>query len=350
MFVNARFLTQKLTGVQRYASEICKILKEKDPSIRFVAPKNIVEEELANDLDAVVYGKLTGHAWEQFELPLFLRSQGSPLLLCLCNTAPIIYGNKIVTIHDVVFEHFPNAVSFKFRALYRFLIPRIIKTSKALTTVSEFSKNDISRKYDLHGKDILVIYNSVNRKLSRNSDEKENVILSVGSLQPYKNINTLVDAFILYKKLYPSELSLKLVGGKNTKVFSSAGALQKIEGRKDIYFTGYLTDEDLFEAYSKARCFVFPSFFEGFGIPPLEAMSCSCPVLASDSASIPEICGDAALYFDPESTEDLVRKLELFFGDETLKGSLVGKGILNLERFSWEKSACQLLDAVRLYR
>ena len=148
--VNSRFLTQNITGVQRFAIEISKQLKKLlNSKIQFVAPKNIIHKDLAEELDVKVIGYNTGHLWEQIDLPLYLSSIGKPLLLNLSNTAPLFYKNKIVTIHDVAFKRFPQTYSFKFRMFYNLLIPIILKNSKHILTVSEFSKNEINKIYGI---------------------------------------------------------------------------------------------------------------------------------------------------------------------------------------------------------
>ncbi|MGK5054307.1 glycosyltransferase family 4 protein [Janthinobacterium sp. RB2P8] len=342
VFVNARFLTQSITGVQRYALEICRILKKIDSSIRFVAPNNIIHPALAEELGVEVIGRFTGHLWEQLELPIFLKRNGSPLLFSLATTAPIFYKRKIVTIHDLAFLHFPDAHSWKFRCFYRFLIPRVLRSSLHITTVSEFSKNDISIKYNIRRDNISVIYNasSFDQNPNENFAVKNNVILAVGSVQAYKNIETLVAAFNIFKTQVEPGYVLKLVGGLNKNVFKDVtfGEIIKKQG-DDVKLTGYLTDTELHELYRSSKCFVFPSLFEGFGIPPLEAMACGCPVIASNATSIPEVCKDGALYFDPYNIKDLSEKMISLVNNDILQKKLIERGLENIQRFSWNKSA-----------
>lgn len=351
IFLNARFLTQPITGVQRYAIEISRILKKLHPEIQFVAPRNILHQDLADELGARIVGKNVGHIWEQIDLPLHLRSRGKPLLISLGTTAPIFYDRKVVTVHDLAFLHFPEVVSWKFRTFYKFLIPRVLKSSLHLTTVSEFSKNDFCSSYGVPRDHISVVPNASSFFLGKNVDvgNKEKVIIAVGSIQPNKNIEALVTAFALFKQRNPSDYVLKLVGGLDKRVFQDTKLLSMIRSRTDIELTGYLSDADLLSLYSSSTCFVFPSLFEGFGIPPLEAMACGCPVIASTAASIPEVCGDAALYINPHQIDDIAEKIAYLVNDQLLQESLILKGYENIKRFTWDKCGNEFWGIVKKY-
>lgn len=346
IFVNARFLTQSITGVQRYAIEISRILKELDPTIRFIAPSNINNSEIAKELGVETVGSLKGHLWEQIDLPIFLKKQGNPLLLSLGTTAPIFYKRKIVTVHDLAYIHFPDAVSWKFRLYYGFLVPKVLRSSLHITSVSNFSKNDICNVYNIPAEKISVVYNasSFDSNTTNSSISEKKFILAVGSIQPYKNIEALVFAFDIFNKRMGNEYVLKLVGGMNKNVFKDTSLMQTIEKNAAVQFTGYLMDAELLALYGSASCFVFPSLFEGFGIPPLEAMACGCPVIASTAASIPEVCQMAALYCDPCNIEDIAEKIFQLVNDDELKSKLVDFGYENIKRFSWRKSAQDLYE------
>lgn len=161
--VNSRFLTQQITGVQRFAIEISLRLKEilKD-DVFFVSPNNIIQYDIAEKLDVKIIGKHTGHLWEQWELPKWLKKHDSPLLLNLCNMAPLMYRNKISTIHDIAFVRFPQTFSKKFLWFYKIMIPRIVKSSIKIITVSEFSKQEIVDEYKIDQNMVSVVYNAVN--------------------------------------------------------------------------------------------------------------------------------------------------------------------------------------------
>ena len=343
LIINSRFLTQKITGSQRFAIEISKRLKKMNPNEIFLAPKNIIHKELASNLQVKMIGKLTGHLWEQIELPIYLKKQGNPLLLNLVNTAPLFYRNQIVTIHDLAFLRYPKWFSKKFYYFYKFLIPKIVKSSRKIVTVSEFSKKEIISILNVPEEKVEVVYNAVSEKFKYNSSiEKENYILAVSSLDPRKNFKNLILAF---KNLNLKDYKLKIVGSEN-KVFSNTEIKNLIKETPNVEFTGYVSDDKLIKLYQQAKLFVYPSLYEGFGIPPLEAMACGTPVVVSNVASLPEVCGDAVYYVNPYDIHDIARGIETVLKDEELQKELIQKGLKRVKLFSWEKSAKKLIEII----
>lgn len=344
LFVNARFLTQHITGVQRYAIEISKQLKFKlRDGVVFLSPENIVHNEIARNLGVRVIGKNSGHIWEQLDLPVYIKREGSPLLLNLANTAPVFYKNKICVIHDIAYERFPQTFDWKFRLFYKFLIPKILKNSRKIMTVSKFSRNEISQLYGIQSDRIDIVYNSVNTTFKNiRTENKEKYILAVSSLHYQKNFHSLIEAF---DGLGDENIKLFLVGEIN-KNFTNLNLLEKIKNNTNIIFIGRVSDKELTRLYSNAICFVFPSFYEGFGIPPLEAQSCGCPVVCSNAASLPEIYGDSVVYFNPYNVEDMRGKIRMVLNDENLQNELRAKGFENIKRFSWEESAQKIINLV----
>jgi glycosyltransferase involved in cell wall biosynthesis len=312
--------------------------------VQFIAPKGILHVRLAEELGVKTIGNKTGHLWEQIELPTYLKAHESPLLLNLANTAPLFYKNKIVTVHDVAFKRFPQTFDWKFRLFYSLLIPRIIKNAKHTLTVSEFSKDEIHELYGAKKENISVVYNAVNvifKPLPKHSSET--YILAVSSLNYQKNFHSLIKAF---NQLPPSDVKLFLVGGVN-KNFASLELLKDIEQNKNIIFKGRVDDDELINLYSNATCFVYPSLYEGFGIPPLEAQACGCPVISSNVASLPEVGGkDSVVYCDPHDANDIKEKIELVLNDEDLQNELRQKGFENIQRFSWKKSAEKIVKVI----
>ncbi len=341
--INARFLTQGISGVQRYAIEICRELKKIYPDVLLVAPKNVLHQYLVNELDVVIYGKLTGHLWEQIELPLFLKNKDFPLLVNMANTAPIYYKNKITVVHDVAFERFPQSFSWKFRYFYKFVIPRIVANSKKIITVSDFSMSEIVNIYGTEKNKIEIIYCAVSdffEPLEPKYDEK--YVLAVSSLNYQKNFYSLIKAF---NSLSQTDVKLFLVGAIN-KNFADHSLLLEIESNPNIIFLGRVDDDELISLYSNAECFVYPSLYEGFGIPPLEAQACGCPCLVSNAASLPEVCADSVMYCNPYKVSDIAQKLELILSDVSIRNDLIEKGFENVKRFSWKKSAQQILKII----
>lgn len=344
LIVNARFLTQNITGVQRYAIEISKQLKAiLNDQVLFVSPKNIIHNKIAEELEVCVVGKNRGHIWEQFDLPIYLIKNKSPLLLNLANTAPICYGNNIVTLHDIAFERFSKNFDWKFGIFYRLLIPRIAKKAIKIITVSKFSKQEICDFYKIPSQKIYVIYNAASNIFHQKiKNYSEKYVLAVSSLNYQKNFHSLIRAFNM---LDDNNIKLFLVGDINRN-FADIGLLKDIQGNKNIVFKGRIDDDELISLYSNAVCFIYPSLYEGFGIPPLEAQACGCPVVCSNAASLPEVCGDSVMYFDPYNVEDMRDKIQAVLYDENLQNELRRKGFENIKRFSWEFSAKQVIKII----
>ena len=346
--VNARFLTQPITGVQRFAIEICKRLVHLMPQVKFVAPGGILHPEVAETLGVETYGTLKGHLWEQVELPLYLRGQGQkPLLVNLCNTGPLFYQRKLVCIHDLAFLVNPGWFSRAFSTFYRFLIPLVARGSERVLTVSNFSRETIIKYLRVPESEVVVLYNAVSDHFKGTAEEQPNrygnYILAVGSLDPRKNLKTLVKAF---NACHLPDLRLVIVGAAS-KIFRDAELQALVQENPAVIFTGYLSDEELVSVYQNAKLFVYPSLYEGFGIPPLEAMSCGCATVVSATSSLPEVCGKASYYIDPSSSDDIARAIKLLLGNDQIRRSLVEKGYARSSSFTWEGSARKLADIIQ---
>ncbi len=327
---------------------------------------------------------------EQLRLPFIFGRENLDLLHVPFFNIPIFYPGKIaVTIHDLTIHRFSTArattrwLPFNLlkRLIYRFVFLVALKRSTVIFTPTEFVKQDLLREYGwLDESKIIITYEGVgllnpkseirNPKQIQNSndqnfkkrqilasyDVEEPYFLYVGSMYPHKNLKRLVEAFRIVSEEYP-ELSLVLVG----KLDYFQRRLKKeieineyeILNKTCVVFpaftadNGYVSDEDLAVLYENALAFVFPSLSEGFGLPPLEAMQFGTPVCASSVTAVPEVCGDAALYFDPGDVEDIAAKLKGIVKNSKLRKELVRKGYKNLERFSWEKMAKKTLDGYR---
>ena len=346
LVVNARFLTQHMTGVQRYAVEICLELKRmKGNDIVFVSPCDIVQKKYAELLNVQVIGQNKGHLWEQVDLPNFLRKQGRPLLLNLCNTAPLFYRNKIVTVHDVAFRAYPQTFSKSFLYFYKFMIPRIMRTARKVITVSEFSKTEITKYYGVPEENISVVYNAVSEIFKPNTaNNGENYFLAVSSMNYRKNFIYILDAFCKYQEQGGKEC-LYIIGDLKNASFKEMD-LSKYTSNPKIKFLGRVSDEELIKYYNNAIAFVYPSFYEGFGIPPLEAQACGCPAICAKASCLPEVFGDSVLYCNPYDSDSLVSSFQKIISDNVLRKALQDKGFINTRKYSWENSAKRLRDII----
>jgi len=348
IYINARFLTQKIAGVQRFAIELSRRLKKLNPEIKFVCPPDIYHQTLADELEVIVVGKLNSHLWEQIELPIFLKTKGSPLLVNLCSTAPLFYKNQIVSIHDAIFCRHPEWFSKMFAKWYNFLLPKNAKNSKKIITVSNHAKQDLHDCLNIQLDKFEVVYNSVDEKfkdLTVTETNKQKYILSVSSLDPRKNFDNLIKAYL---SLENTEYDLVIVGAES-KSFPKHQLFETISNNNKIKFTGYVNDDELIKYYKEASLFIYPSLYEGFGIPPLEAMACGTPVIASNNSSIPEVCDNAAVYVDATNYLDIAEKINLVLNDNNLQKSLIAKGYERLNSFSWEKSSEKLSTIIKSF-
>ncbi|SDF86833.1 glycosyltransferase family 4 protein [Mucilaginibacter sp. P25] len=343
IIINARFLTQKLTGVQRFAIEIAKQLKLMMPGIIFVAPSNIIHHDLAQQLGVIIIGKNKGVIWEQLDLPLYLKKNSSPLLINMCNVAPLFYNNQVITIHDIAFLVNPQWFSKNFVRFYKFLVPKISRKAKRIFTVSDFSKTEIVKYLHVEAAKIKVIYNGISELPSPTPVKSDygKYILAVGSIDKRKNIQNLVQAFGSIKH---RGIRLIIVGDSNS-IFNNEDNAH-LDVHPDIIFTGRVNDHELAGLYNKASLFVYPSLYEGFGIPPLEAMAQDCPTLVSDIDSLREVCGDASVYVNPLNVAEISKNIDLLIEDVALCGRLVENGKQNIKRFSWETSARQIVNSI----
>jgi glycosyltransferase involved in cell wall biosynthesis len=344
--INARFLTQELRGVQRFAEQTCLALKRQRDDLVFVTSPGVRMHETARLLDAQVVGTRTGHLWEQLDLPRYLRSQGNPLLLSLCATAPLFYGNQIATHHDITYVRHPQSYTWQFRTAYRLMTPLLLKRLKTLITVSQFSKREIGEFYNFPAQKILVVPNAVGEEFQPGEPLQaggSRYLLAVSSPSAHKNFSRMIQAFLQLKGF--DQVELRIVGGGGA-VFSDPDleALAKRDSR--VRFLGRLSDAELIEQYQGAAAFVFPSLYEGFGIPPLEAQACGCPVLAANAASIPEVLQSSALYFDPLDVEHISRAMALALNSLTIRQHLRTLGLQNVARFSWDASARLISDRI----
>ncbi len=286
---------------------------------------------------------------EQFELPLKIPKcdifwsphYNIPIL-------PIGAKKRIVTIHDVYHLAFRHILSLPQRIYAKLMINQAVKRSDIVLTDSEFSRQEII-KYTETSKDIKVVYIGIElqwyKKQPLSLSERDNYILYVGNVKPHKNLVRALKAFSLLEE---KSLKFKIVGKKEGFITADrkVDEIAKKLGTR-VEFTGYVSDDKLKQLYRKAKLFLFPSLYEGFGLPPLEAMACGAPVVVSNIASLPEVCGDAAYYVNPYDVKDIAKGIEIVLKDEELQKELIHKGLERAKLFSWEKSAKKLVKIIK---
>ncbi len=287
-----------------------------------------------------------------------LARQDKPDLLHVQYTAPLLGSVPlIVTVHDVSFLEHPEYFTFSRRSQLRFTVARTVRQAAKIVTVSEFSRDGILRAYDVSPDKVRVVPNAANPAFRPIGREKAQAsvrerlgltvpfVLSVGDLQPRKNQIGLIEAFVRLLRAQPQLPHHLVLTGKETWFAPKVKEAARTSGFADrIHFTGWVTDAELLEIYNACDLFVFPSFYEGFGLPILEAMACGRAVACSNTSAMPEVADGAGLLFDPNNAESITRAMSDILLDSELRGRMERLGLQRAALFSWQKSARATLD------
>jgi len=322
---DSRVLLHKIhTGVENYTKNILD-------KLGYLIKLKEVKPKFTN--------KYLLHLWTHLILPF----KKGDILFCPANIAPIFVSkNKklVITIHDVAFLTHPNSFSKFFRWYYKFLIPINIKRADKIITVSEFSKSEIIKYYPKTKNKIEVINLGIDKKFKKLKNiKKKNQILYVGSLNERKNFSGVIKA---YELLNNKNLKLIIVGNFSNNFNindDNKKLLEKAYKNKNIEFKQNINNDELAKIYNESKLLLFPSFYEGFGLPPLEAMACGTPVIVSNVSSLSEVGGDAVIYCNPYDVEDIKNKIEMVLNDENLQKQMIEKGLKRAKLFTWEKAA-----------
>jgi len=355
VYINGRFLTRQLTGVERVATEI---LQELVPMIAqapamgiklaVVAPKmEAGQQEVARKFCAdlslpIRFCRTRGYLWEQLELPLVTKGQ---VVLSFCNLGPALKRRQLVVIHDAQVYTHPGSYTRLFRTAYKILLPILGRVSQQVVTVSMNTRTELEAVGVLPKAKARVIHNAADHILRIEPDSETLLespyFLVLGSQAAHKNLASVIAAMSDYKT---GDIPLAIVGGKNSRVFKGID-----EGDKDgIKRLDRVTDEQLVSLYQNATALVFPSLTEGFGIPPLEAMQSGCAVIASDGGAIPEVCGDAVIYVSAKDVNGWQTAMREVGSKPDNVAELRKKGLAQAEKYSWRKTAEQYLHILQI--
>lgn len=347
--INGKFASQRITGVQRVGYELAMAFQRLFPEeadLPVLIPANARTDVVLPKAKTI--GRwLKGSLWEQLALPFAI---GGRTLLSLCNMGPLFARRQVVMMHDVAIYDLPENYSWKYRLWYRVAFSLLKRNASHIVTVSEFSKTRIMERLGIDGSRISVVLNGVDHFekiapdpaiLSRLNLQNDGYVLAVGNLSAGKNLPRIVAAMDRLSDRH--DLKFVVVGGCDLRVFKSQAKVG-YDLSKNIIPAGFVSDGELRALYEHAACFLFPSLYEGFGLPPLEAMSCGCPVIVSREASLPEVCGNAAMYCDAHSVDDIVDKVTQMMDDAAARESWRERGREHARGFRWERSAHQLLD------
>jgi len=350
------FRMHNASGIGTYIKNIVPFLIDKFEVILLGNIEEIKQYDFFDKIEVIEVNSKIYSIKEQIEL--FQKIPKVDIFWSPHYNIPILLikaKKRIVTIHDVFHLAFLDSLSFKQKLYAKFVINQAVKKSDIILTVSKFSKAEII-KYTNTKKEINIVYNAIDFKKFKKIDDIQrlnkiklkyslpsNFLLFVGNVKPHKNLKNLLLAI---KDL---DKNLVIVGKKAGFITGddSINGLIKENNLKDkIYFTGYVDDEDIPYIYNLADIFVFPSLYEGFGIPPLEAQACGTPVICSNIASLPEVGKDSVIYCNPYDINEIKEKIELLIENEKLRKELIQKGFENIKRFSWEKSAKKIIEII----
>lgn len=365
--VDTRFLLPNLLeGIGYCTKEWCSRLAARHAQHEFVFifdrpfdPQFVT----AANITPVVMGPparrpLLWHWWYNYRLPGILKKYKADVFLGtagFCSLRTRI--PQVLVVHDLSFLHFPQGIASSYQRFYKKYTPRFIQKAKAVVTVSEFSKQDIILQYGTAAEKITVALNGIRSEMRPVSAEEreavkttyaagEEYFIYTGSIHPRKNLTTLLKAFSIFKKWQRSNMKLLLCGRLAWQFDGFVKSLGTYKYRNDVHLTGYLPGAEQARLLASAYALVYPSYFEGFGLPLAEAMQCGTPVIASGTSAMPETGGDAALYAAPDDVEGLAAQMMRLYKDEELRNQLREKGFQQAGRFSWERSADVLWNCI----
>ncbi len=364
--IDARFALRRRRGIGNYVLNLIRNLGEIDRTNRYIlyVDCNDVENILPVQKNFTTKKLLPSSylIWEQFILPMQAKKDNLDILHCPANTAPIYLNSQlklIISVMDVMylksFSTLAPSVSLYQRLgrIYRkMVVPRIIERASKVITISYFSKNDILSHFKaINPHQVIVTYLATDNKfhfLDRNNIEKRIIdklhikgkyILVLGGSDPRKNTELIIRKFIELRSESEIEEKLVILGIPNWEKTNFYEIVKQSSYGKEVIFTDFVAEEDLVLLYNGATVFLYPSLYEGFGLPLLEAMACGIPVISSDRTSIPEIVGDAASLIDPTDGEELKKELAKVLNNENLRNELIKRGFKQLQKFSWRKTA-----------
>ncbi len=298
------------------------------------------------------------YLWYHVRLKSTLQKIKPDLFVSPEGIIPLGSNTKILSvIHDINFIHYPKDLKFLTSTFYNLFFPRYAREATRIATVSNYSKADLVKQYNLNPSKIDVVYNGVDPRFKPlNEDSKivtrikytdgKEYFIFIGSVHPRKNIVRLLQAFDLFKKESGSDMKLVISGRMFWGKSKIQKTLQKLTYTKDVIFTGRIDDHELQTLLGSAFCLVYPPYFEGFGVPLIEAMNSEVPIISSRVTSLPEIAGSAALYFDPFNVEEIKNAMCTLYSDEKLRKQLIEHGKKQRIQFSWDSTAKKLWESI----
>lgn len=363
--IDARAVSHRYTGVANHILNVLTILGEIDLENEYFLYSNRdfsmpVESDRWHKCVGQGMTTCNGTLWVTVSLHRILERDNIDVLWCPMQVTPLRKTCRtVITIYDFVWHFFPETMSGSNLLISRLLIPRSIRRADRIACISKATANDLATLFsaDAFKAEVVPLAADNYRPLEKETGTayvaqkyglQNKYILNIGTIEPRKNVTKLLKAFRLLRSHHTTDYCLLIAGGsgwRNSSVYSTYRECGFTDD--EVKFLGYVPDEDMPYLYAGAELFVFPSLYEGFGLPPLEAMACGCPVITSNVSSLPEVVGDAGLMVAPKDTEELAEAMTRVLNDEGLRRQMSLRGLEQSRQFSWEKAACQMLDIFR---
>jgi len=365
--VNTRLLQEgKLEGIGWFTYETLRRIVKSHPEheFLFIFDRPFSNKFIfANNVKAIYAGPPTRHVllfipWFDFVVPRLLRKHKIDLFLSPDGHIPLRGTTpSLAVIHDINFHHHPEQVPFLVRKYYNFFFPRFARKAKKIVTVSEFTRSDLVDSYKIERTKIDVAYNGCNEIFKPIPEEDKSAIkakysggseyfLFVGLIIPRKNLPRLIEAYLSFREKSKNPIKLLVVGEKKWWDSKNEELISNSPFKNDIVFLGRLSAENLHEVVASAYALTFVPLFEGFGIPVLEAFACGTPVITSNTTSLPEVAGGAALLCNPYEIDSISEAMHKLSSNEELRNSLISKGLERKKAFSWDKTASILWTSI----
>lgn len=366
--VNTRFLLKDyLEGYGYFIYELFRRITENHPEHTFIFLFDRPYDEqfvFGKNVIPVLAGPPARHPliwkyWYDYKIPALLRRYKADLFVScdgFCSLRTRV--PQCLVLHDLAFLHYPEGISKTQLAFYKKYTPAFLKKAKTVITVSEFSKKDIVTHYPFVVSKLQVLYNGIrpvfqpmdfaaSQPVKNQYTEGKEYFFYTGSVHPRKNLMGLLRAFSLFKKRQQSSMKLVIAGRLAWKYESFTSSLKTYKYRQDVVLTGYLPETEQARLMASAYALVYPSFFEGFGVPVAEAMQCGIPVITSAGSAMEEVAGDAALYADPADHAALADHLMRIYKDERLRTTLIEKGKQRATLYNWDQAAVRAWELMQ---
>lgn len=361
--VNTRLLLKdRLEGIGWFTFESLKRITQghSEHEFIFIFDRDFSEEFIfSNNITPVVTGPQARHpvlfyTWFEYSVPAVIKHHKADLFLSTDGFSTLSTNVPVVdVIHDINFAHYPKDLPFLVTKYYNYFFPRFAKSARRVATVSEYSKSDMVKTWGIEPEKIDVVYNGSNIFYSPLQNEEitntkakyssgKDYFIFVGALHPRKNVSRLLQAFDAFKKSNGSDMKLVIVGGQMFKTTEMQQVFSSMQFKNDVVFTGRLTPDELSKVMGSAYALTFVPYFEGFGIPIVEAMNCDVPVITSDVTSMPEVSGKAALHVNPFSVESISNGMKEITKNADLRMNLIAEARIQRQKFSWDKTADKL--------